>query len=187
MIVVEYHFFHLLNIIRTSNITDLLTGFTEGSQLAIDGITIIPQANADAEVQDNILITTVKGPLDTELVRSLGKIQFRCFTELPHNKIASITVFKKSMQTTPEAMEVVEQRARYQKEKIGKSIFVGFVAAPDLQDRAITTCLFREVYAKNEIPFEIFDNVEAANAWAKSSLNATAVTPEFPKLFPNRI
>lgn len=118
----------------------------------------------------NIVLTTVKGPIDLATVTSATQINIRCFKEIEQCNIGCIFVVENSMHITEEARSYYTQILQQHKADLDKNIYVAYVAEPDVVDRAASCALLKKIYGSVEIPFQSFTLLEDAMSWLNSVL-----------------
>ncbi len=126
----------------------------------------------DFEPEQCILVTTVRGPIDRGVVNSLSQVYFRCLAELNESAVASIIVFQGNMTVTPDAVELVIDLLRANREQTAKNVVVGYVAGREVEGREVTCRLFEEIFGNNAIPWRCFDALEDAKRWATERITA---------------
>lgn len=137
-----------------------LSGFQNGK--------LNQQKHEETDVEHNILLTTIRGPIDYATVKAIAQVRARCFDELAVTKIASIVIFQGSMRVTPDALELFSQVIKNHKTQSGKTLFIGYVAAPDIEDRTVTCNLIQAILSQNDVGWQAFEKLEDAQAWASA-------------------
>jgi hypothetical protein len=118
--------------------------------------------------KDNILITTLKGPIDLATVKFATWINVRCFSELDHTEIGCIFVLDKSMRVTADALDYYDHILKRHKEDLDKKVSVAYVVPLELEGRSLTSRLLSEIYATYHIPFQVFEKLDDAREWLTS-------------------
>ena len=124
-------------------------------------------------MEHNILLTTIRGPIDSATVKAHAQVRARCFDELAVTKIASIVIFQSSMRVTPDALELFSQVIKNHKAQSDKTLFIAYVAELDIEDRAISCDLIQAILTENEVGWRAFEKLEDAQAWAKEMVTVS--------------
>jgi len=120
--------------------------------------------------EDNILITTLRGPIDLATVRSATWISVRCFSELERAEIGCIFVLEKSMRLTSDARDYYTHILKRYKEELDKKVLVAYVVPLGLEDRALTSSLLAGIYAAFGVKFQVFEKLDDAKEWLTASM-----------------
>jgi hypothetical protein len=147
------------------------------------------QQREETDMEHNILLTTIRGPIDYATVKAIAQVRARCFDELDVTRIASIVIFQGSMRITPEALDLFSHVMRNHKAQSDKSLFVAYVAEPDIEDRSATCKLAHTIFTENNVRWQAFEKLEEAQAWARTMVSGkvtdAAQVDELPGLSIN--
>ena len=130
------------------------------------------QEREEMDLEHNILLTTIRGPIDYAAVKSVAQVRARCFNELAVTKIASIVIFEGSMKVTPDAVELFSQVIQDHTAQSDKTLSVAYVAEPDIEDRAVTCAVVQTIFSRNGVAWQAFEKLEDAQVWAQSMVRA---------------
>ena len=121
----------------------------------------------DDDMEHNILVTTISGPIDYATVNAVAQVRFRSFEALEEPKVASIIIFQGSMKVTPDAVDLFAKVLQKQKTESTKTLSVAYVAPLDIEDRNSTCTLFQEIFYQNGIAWQVFEKLDDAQEWAR--------------------
>lgn len=124
------------------------------------------------EPEQCILVTTVRGPIDCGVVNSVSQVYFRCLAELNETTVASIIVFQGNMSVTPDALQLIVDLLRSNREQPSSNVVIAYVAGREVEGREVACRLFEEVYRRNNIPWRCFDALDEAKRWATELITA---------------
>lgn len=119
-----------------------------------------------------ILVTTLRGPWNTELVQLWAKAAHPYSIEMQADGGAwgGIAIITESMLGTPEGMHALRNAVSYGVQKLGCISYV-VVAAPEVAGRGIVESAFQRVF-EGICLSNFFDDYASAKAWTLAQITA---------------
>lgn len=112
----------------------------------------------------HILVTTVRGPWNAELVQLWATTAYPYSIEMQADGAwGGIAIITESMLGTPDAMLALRKAVSYGVQKLGCISYV-VVAAPDVDGRGVVESAFKRVF-EGLCVSNFFDDYESAKAW----------------------
>ena len=132
-----------------------------------------PHGNIDVRVEGNICIFRAEGPFNMEAIVALGKAR-RAIVENWDNRgrAATIAVFHNSILMTSDALKAYSDGLKAHLTQVKPNVAVAWVVAPDVEGRALLLPYFAEIFANCNVPWQAFEELDAARAWVKARLDA---------------
>lgn len=116
-----------------------------------------------------ILVTTVRGPWNAELVQLWAKAAYPYSIAMQAGGAwGGIAIITESMLGTPEGMDALRKAVSYGVQNLG-CISQVVVAAPDVAGRGLVEGAFERVY-KGLCVSNFFDDYESAKAWTNAQI-----------------
>lgn len=126
----------------------------------------------------DFLYYSATGPFNEELFDRFAIAQSSYLKELNHpTPWASIATFIGCAMFTPEAIQRYADVMRAPKPAGLTPVATAFVMGPDIEGAKIMAPHFRRIYQAIGRPFEVFQNLEEAQKWARAMLDAGPSAP----------
>ncbi len=127
--------------------------------------------------EGEFFIVDTEGPFNLESVQAIGQARLAAMTEWETGEPqAWITIFNSNMLMPLEAVTAFSGHL----EKIlnsPKSIAaIAWVAAPEVEGRAVMLTIFSRIFAKSSVPWQVFEDLESARSWGQAELNASRIS-----------
>jgi hypothetical protein len=133
--------------------------------VSIDPPKFQPHGASRFERRGQVLILRSQGPFNAEHIQSLAPAFREYGGALKRDgPWATINVISTSMMVTPEGLAMLRASAQWTHDQLGR-VAAAYVALPGAEGRFIMEAGIRASCA-GIMPLEIFDDVDAAEAWA---------------------
>ncbi|MES2048759.1 MAG: hypothetical protein V4447_10190 [Pseudomonadota bacterium] len=117
----------------------------------------------------NILVTSVRGPWNIELIKSWAKATLPYTLEMQTIGVwAAVAIVTESMLCPPDALEALRKSVAYSVHHLG-CISHSIVAKPDVAGRGFVEPVFRRVY-EGLCASNFFDDYESAKVWSNAQI-----------------
>lgn len=131
-----------------------------------------PLRRSGSDADQQIVVTTIRGPIDVNVVKEVSRARLRCLAELDLPAVATITVIQDSMHITPDALAHFTAIMHNHMSQNRYPIFAACVAAQNVEGRSTGAPLIEAAYRSVNIPWRCFDQLDDAREWAATMLDA---------------
>ncbi|WP_296447892.1 hypothetical protein [Rhodoferax sp. UBA5149] len=136
-----------------------------------------PHGRLDVHLEGDIVVYDAEGPFNLEAIVALGKARRAVVAEWgTEDRRATIVVFRTSMLMSPAALEAYEQGMQAHLAQVKPHVAVAWVVAPEVEGRSIMLPYFAKIFSRINVPWQAFEELHAAQVWARSRLDARDAT-----------
>ena len=123
----------------------------------------------EVHMENGVFICTLTGPMNIEGILALGRVRRVCVEESKvGNTVAAIVEFRKSMMMSPEALELYSTQFSQHYEELHSTFKVAYVVAKEVEGRSIMLPFFSEIFSKNKVIWQAFEEFGRAKIWINS-------------------
>ncbi len=135
---------------------------------------ISAQGNYEARIENNIFISTVTGPLNTEGIIALGKVRHACLSELNgRDTIAAIVTYRNSMMMSPQALAIYTKSLQQDLTETKADYVIAYVVPDHIEGRAIMLPILEAIFLKANLTWQSFEKIADAETWINAAIKAT--------------
>lgn len=134
-----------------------------------------PHGRLEMTREGNLTISHAEGPFNLEAVKALDKARLAALANWEFvGRRATIIVFHSNMLMSPDALDAYAQGLLAHVATVNLPVAVAWVAAPNVDGRAIMMPHFAKIFAQIDAPWREFEDLNEAKAWVKSLMDAEA-------------
>lgn len=138
------------------------------------GAGFAPHGEFRLRFADGILYALNRGPFNAEAMRLYGRLRQAAFErwQLSGRWIGGIASWEGSVLMSPEAFDDYERGLAAFLRTEHRLVGVAWVAEPELEGMAFMQERFARLFRATEMPFQLFGQMAAAQAWLQPQVDA---------------